>query len=51
MADEASILSLYRTVDAALGPVTALVNNAGTPGPISGDRPGYRRRFWIPFWR
>jgi NAD(P)-dependent dehydrogenase (short-subunit alcohol dehydrogenase family) len=35
MADEASILSLYSTVDAALGPVTALVNNAGTPGPIA----------------
>jgi NAD(P)-dependent dehydrogenase (short-subunit alcohol dehydrogenase family) len=35
MADEASILSLYRSVDAALGPVTALVNNAGTPGPMA----------------
>jgi NAD(P)-dependent dehydrogenase (short-subunit alcohol dehydrogenase family) len=34
MADEASILALYRTVDAELGPVTALVNNAGTPGPM-----------------
>jgi len=34
MADEASILALYRVVDAALGPVTALVNNAGTPGPM-----------------
>jgi NAD(P)-dependent dehydrogenase (short-subunit alcohol dehydrogenase family) len=33
MADEAAILELYRTVDARLGPVTALVNNAGTPGP------------------
>ena len=32
MADEASILSLYRRVDETLGPVTALVNNAGTPG-------------------
>jgi NAD(P)-dependent dehydrogenase (short-subunit alcohol dehydrogenase family) len=32
MADEASILALYRSVDARLGPVTALVNNAGTPG-------------------
>jgi NAD(P)-dependent dehydrogenase (short-subunit alcohol dehydrogenase family) len=32
MADEASILALYQTVDARLGPVTALVNNAGTPG-------------------
>ena len=36
MADEASILGLYRTVDAALGRVTALVNNAGTPGPMAG---------------
>jgi NAD(P)-dependent dehydrogenase (short-subunit alcohol dehydrogenase family) len=34
MADEASILSLYRTVDETFGPVTALVNNAGTPGPM-----------------
>jgi NAD(P)-dependent dehydrogenase (short-subunit alcohol dehydrogenase family) len=34
MADEDSILALYRTVDAALGPVTALVNNAGTPGSM-----------------
>jgi len=34
MADEASILSLYRTVDEKFGPVTALVNNAGTPGPM-----------------
>lgn len=34
MADEASILALYRTVDEQLGPVTALVNNAGTPGPM-----------------
>jgi NAD(P)-dependent dehydrogenase (short-subunit alcohol dehydrogenase family) len=33
MADEASILDLYRTVDHRLGPLTALVNNAGTPGP------------------
>jgi NAD(P)-dependent dehydrogenase (short-subunit alcohol dehydrogenase family) len=32
MADEASILALYRTVDQKLGPVAALVNNAGTPG-------------------
>jgi NAD(P)-dependent dehydrogenase (short-subunit alcohol dehydrogenase family) len=32
MADEGSILALYRTVDERLGPVTALVNNAGTPG-------------------
>lgn len=34
MADEASILALYRTVEEKLGTVTALVNNAGTPGPI-----------------
>lgn len=34
MADEASILALYRTVDEQLGLVTALVNNAGTPGPM-----------------
>jgi NAD(P)-dependent dehydrogenase (short-subunit alcohol dehydrogenase family) len=34
MADEASILDLYRTVDDRLGPLTALVNNAGTPGPM-----------------
>jgi NAD(P)-dependent dehydrogenase (short-subunit alcohol dehydrogenase family) len=33
MAEEGSILALYRTVDDRLGPVTALVNNAGTPGP------------------
>ncbi|MBS0638926.1 MAG: SDR family oxidoreductase [Proteobacteria bacterium] len=35
MADEGSILSLFRTVDEAFGPVSALVNNAGTPGPIT----------------
>lgn len=34
MADEASILALFRTVDEKLGRLTALVNNAGTPGPI-----------------
>lgn len=34
MADEAAILSLFRTVDDKLGRLTALVNNAGTPGPI-----------------
>jgi NAD(P)-dependent dehydrogenase (short-subunit alcohol dehydrogenase family) len=34
MADEASILALYRTVDAELGRVTAVVNNAGTPGTM-----------------
>jgi NAD(P)-dependent dehydrogenase (short-subunit alcohol dehydrogenase family) len=33
MADEGSILALFRRVDAELGPVTVLVNNAGTPGP------------------
>lgn len=33
MADEASILALFRTVDATLGRVTVLVNNAGGPGP------------------
>lgn len=33
MADEASILALYARVDAVFGPVTVLVNNAGTPGP------------------
>jgi NAD(P)-dependent dehydrogenase (short-subunit alcohol dehydrogenase family) len=34
MADESAILALYRTVDERLGPVTALVNNAGTPGSM-----------------
>lgn len=34
MADEGSILALYRRVDETFGPVTALVNNAGTPGPM-----------------
>jgi NAD(P)-dependent dehydrogenase (short-subunit alcohol dehydrogenase family) len=34
MADEASILALYRRVDTTFGPITALVNNAGTPGPM-----------------
>jgi NAD(P)-dependent dehydrogenase (short-subunit alcohol dehydrogenase family) len=34
MADEDSILNLYRTVDERLGPVTTLVNNAGTPGKM-----------------
>jgi len=33
MADEASILALFRRVDVAFGPLTVLVNNAGTPGP------------------
>jgi NAD(P)-dependent dehydrogenase (short-subunit alcohol dehydrogenase family) len=34
MADEASILALFRTVDSEFGPITAVVNNAGTPGPM-----------------
>lgn len=34
MADEDSLLALFRTVDEKLGRVTALVNNAGTPGPV-----------------
>jgi NAD(P)-dependent dehydrogenase (short-subunit alcohol dehydrogenase family) len=33
MASEASILSLFRTVDETLGRVSVLVNNAGGPGP------------------
>jgi NAD(P)-dependent dehydrogenase (short-subunit alcohol dehydrogenase family) len=33
MADEASIMELFRAVDETFGPVTALVNNAGGPGP------------------
>jgi NAD(P)-dependent dehydrogenase (short-subunit alcohol dehydrogenase family) len=33
MASEAAILALFDTVDRELGPVTALVNNAGGPGP------------------
>lgn len=33
MADEASILALFRTVDETLGRVSVLVNNAGGPGP------------------
>jgi NAD(P)-dependent dehydrogenase (short-subunit alcohol dehydrogenase family) len=33
MADEASILALFHAVDRRFGPLTALVNNAGTPGP------------------
>jgi NAD(P)-dependent dehydrogenase (short-subunit alcohol dehydrogenase family) len=33
MASEASILAMFETVDKQLGPITALVNNAGTPGP------------------
>jgi NAD(P)-dependent dehydrogenase (short-subunit alcohol dehydrogenase family) len=34
MADEASIVNLFRTVDRELGPLTGLVNNAGTTGPL-----------------
>ncbi|MCL2429778.1 MAG: SDR family oxidoreductase [Alphaproteobacteria bacterium] len=34
MADEASVVQLFRTVDSELGPVSGLVNNAGTTGPI-----------------
>jgi len=34
MADEASVVSLFATVDRELGPVTALVNNAGIPGKV-----------------
>jgi NAD(P)-dependent dehydrogenase (short-subunit alcohol dehydrogenase family) len=34
MADEGSILALFRKVDSEFGPVTAVVNNAGTPGPM-----------------
>ncbi|MBO0710814.1 MAG: SDR family NAD(P)-dependent oxidoreductase, partial [Acetobacteraceae bacterium] len=34
MADEASVVRLFRTVDSELGPVSGLVNNAGTTGPI-----------------
>jgi NAD(P)-dependent dehydrogenase (short-subunit alcohol dehydrogenase family) len=33
MADEASLLAMFARVDAELGPVRVLVNNAGTPGP------------------
>jgi NAD(P)-dependent dehydrogenase (short-subunit alcohol dehydrogenase family) len=33
MADEASIIALFERVDRAFGPLTALVNNAGGPGP------------------
>jgi NAD(P)-dependent dehydrogenase (short-subunit alcohol dehydrogenase family) len=33
MADEASILALFCSVDETFGPVTVLVNNAGGPGP------------------
>ncbi len=34
MADEASVVALFRTVDAELGPLSGLVNNAGTTGPL-----------------
>jgi NAD(P)-dependent dehydrogenase (short-subunit alcohol dehydrogenase family) len=33
MADEASILAMFHTVDETLGPLSVLVNNAGGPGP------------------
>jgi NAD(P)-dependent dehydrogenase (short-subunit alcohol dehydrogenase family) len=33
MADEASVVALFRTVDETFGAVTVLVNNAGGPGP------------------
>ncbi|MBN8925712.1 MAG: NAD(P)-dependent oxidoreductase [Rhodospirillales bacterium 69-11] len=33
MADEAAIVGLFQRVDRELGRLTALVNNAGTPGP------------------
>jgi len=35
MSDEGAILALFRKVDEVLGPVSALVNNAGTPGPMT----------------
>jgi len=34
MADEASVVNLFAEVDRRLGKVTALVNNAGTPGKV-----------------
>jgi NAD(P)-dependent dehydrogenase (short-subunit alcohol dehydrogenase family) len=34
MAEEAAILALFERVDRELGPLTALVNNAGGPGPM-----------------
>jgi NAD(P)-dependent dehydrogenase (short-subunit alcohol dehydrogenase family) len=34
MADEASILALFQTVDRELGKLRVLVNNAGGPGPV-----------------
>lgn len=34
MADEASVVTLFTEVDRRLGKVTALVNNAGTPGKV-----------------
>ncbi len=34
MASEASILSLFDTVDRRFGPLAVLVNNAGGPGPV-----------------
>ena len=35
VAVEADVVRLFETVDRELGPVTALVNNAGTVGPVS----------------
>jgi NAD(P)-dependent dehydrogenase (short-subunit alcohol dehydrogenase family) len=35
MADESSVMALFEATDRALGPVTALVNNAGITGPIA----------------
>ena len=34
MADEDSLMALFRAVDEAFGRVTVLVNNAGGPGPM-----------------
>jgi NAD(P)-dependent dehydrogenase (short-subunit alcohol dehydrogenase family) len=34
VADEADVVRLFETVDRELGPVTALVNNAGITGPV-----------------
>ena len=35
MADESSVMALFEATDRALGPVTALVNNAGITGPVA----------------
>ncbi len=34
-ADEAATVALFKTAEAAFGPVTALVNNAGITGPVT----------------